>query len=185
MSRVTCQCGDVAAIQRIVKSEFCCQVSRVTCQCGDVAAIQRSVKSAFCCHVSRVTCPCVDVAAIQRSVKSEVTCQCGDVAAIQRSVKSAFCCHVSRVTCPCVDVAAIQRSVKSELDRQSSLRCETEGRLRETEATLKSIQAKSKQLIHALQNQLEQQTTARVRRASGCLRIHRARFSFVCVFFFI
>ena len=62
--------------------------------------------------------------------------------------------------------------MKSELERQTAVRVETETKLRESEASLKSIQAKSKQLINALQNQLEEQTTARVSRCSGDATFH-------------
>ncbi len=48
------------------------------------------------------------------------------------------------------------------MDRQSSLRGEAETKLKDTENSLKNIQAKSKQLINALQAQLEEQTNARV-----------------------
>jgi Rab GTPase-binding effector protein 1 len=57
---------------------------------------------------------------------------------------------------------AILQSVKSELEREAKVRAETEAKLRETDASLKSIQAKSKQLINALQHQVEEQSTARV-----------------------
>lgn len=54
------------------------------------------------------------------------------------------------------------QSAKSEMERQSSLREEAQDKLKETEASLKSVQAKSKQLINALQVQLEEQTKAKV-----------------------
>ena len=56
----------------------------------------------------------------------------------------------------------MQESLKSELERESSVRAEAEAKLRETEQSLKSIQAKSKQLISALQQQVEEQSNARV-----------------------
>ena len=57
---------------------------------------------------------------------------------------------------------AIQDSVKSELDRESSVRADAETRLREVEGALRSQQAKAKQLTHALQKQVEEQSNARV-----------------------
>ena len=59
-------------------------------------------------------------------------------------------------------VTAMLQSAKSEMERQNSLRQEAEGKLKETDASLKNIQAKSKQLITALQGQLEEQTKAKV-----------------------
>jgi hypothetical protein len=58
--------------------------------------------------------------------------------------------------------AATLQSIKSEAERQSSLRSEAENKLKEAEASIRSMQAKSKQLIGAMQNQLEEQTNARV-----------------------
>ncbi|XP_064619716.1 rab GTPase-binding effector protein 1-like isoform X2 [Lineus longissimus] len=58
---------------------------------------------------------------------------------------------------------AILQSVKSELEREAKVRAETEAKLRETDASLKSIQAKSKQLINALQHQVEEQSSARTK----------------------
>ncbi len=55
------------------------------------------------------------------------------------------------------------QSVKSELERQTQVRIEAETKLKETDAQLKSIQAKSKQLINGMQSQLEEQSKARVR----------------------
>ncbi|XP_060079265.1 rab GTPase-binding effector protein 1-like [Ylistrum balloti] len=57
----------------------------------------------------------------------------------------------------------VQDSLKSELERESAVRAEVETKLRETEQSLKSIQAKSKQLINALQQQVEQQSEARAK----------------------
>ena len=48
------------------------------------------------------------------------------------------------------------------MDRQSQLRSEAEKKLQESEQTLKNVQAKSKQLITALQTQLEEQSNSRV-----------------------
>ncbi|KAK3084568.1 hypothetical protein FSP39_015613 [Pinctada imbricata] len=56
----------------------------------------------------------------------------------------------------------MQESLKSELERESSVRAEAEAKLRETDQSLKSIQAKSKQLISALQKQLEEESNVRV-----------------------
>ncbi|XP_052800811.1 rab GTPase-binding effector protein 1-like isoform X1 [Mya arenaria] len=56
---------------------------------------------------------------------------------------------------------AIQDSLTSELERESSVRAETEGRLRETEQSIRSHQAKSKQIIGGLQKQVEEQSNAR------------------------
>ncbi len=55
------------------------------------------------------------------------------------------------------------QSVKSELERQTQLKTEAETKLKESETQLKSIQAKSKQLINGMQSQLEEQAKARVR----------------------
>lgn len=55
----------------------------------------------------------------------------------------------------------VQESLKSELERESSVRSELEKKLSETEQSLKSIQAKSKQLINALQQQLAEQSEIR------------------------
>ena len=60
-------------------------------------------------------------------------------------------------------IVAVLQSVKSELERQTQLRTETETKLREADTQLKSIQAKSKQLINGMQSQLEEQSKARVR----------------------
>ncbi len=54
------------------------------------------------------------------------------------------------------------QSVKSELERQTQLKTEAETKLKESETQLKSIQAKSKQLINGMQSQLEEQAKARV-----------------------
>ena len=56
----------------------------------------------------------------------------------------------------------MQQSVKSELDRQSTLHNEAENRVREADLSLKTIQAKSKQLTEDLQGQLEQHADAKV-----------------------
>ena len=58
--------------------------------------------------------------------------------------------------------SATLQSIKSEAERQSTLKVDAESKLKEVETSLKNIQAKSKQLIGALQNQLEEQTNARV-----------------------
>ena len=57
---------------------------------------------------------------------------------------------------------AILESCKSELERESSVRAETETKLRDSDQSLKKIQTKSKQLINALSQQLDEQTTLRV-----------------------
>ncbi|XP_048743050.1 rab GTPase-binding effector protein 1-like isoform X5 [Ostrea edulis] len=56
---------------------------------------------------------------------------------------------------------AVQESLKSELERESAVRANVEGKYKEAEHSLKSIQAKSKQLISALQQQVEEQSNAR------------------------
>ncbi|CAI9741392.1 GTPase-binding effector 1-like isoform X2 [Octopus vulgaris] len=56
---------------------------------------------------------------------------------------------------------AILESCKSELERESSVRAETETKLRDSDQSLKKIQTKSKQLINALTQQLDEQTTQR------------------------
>lgn len=56
---------------------------------------------------------------------------------------------------------AILESCKSELERESSVRAETETKLRDSDQSLKKIQTKSKQLINALSQQLDEQTTLR------------------------
>ena len=66
-----------------------------------------------------------------------------------------------------VTFAAVLQSVKSESERQTQLRSEAEGKLREAETQLKSIQAKSKQLINGMQSQLEEQSKARVSDATA------------------
>ncbi|KAL3857529.1 hypothetical protein ACJMK2_012189 [Sinanodonta woodiana] len=60
-----------------------------------------------------------------------------------------------------LDKLAVQESLKSELDRESSVRIECEAKIRELEQTVKGNTAKSKQLINALQQQLEEQSNAR------------------------
>ena len=71
-------------------------------------------------------------------------------------------CEVSQFRFMPVVFAAVQQSVKSELDRQSTLHNEAESRVREADLSLKTVQAKSKQLIEDLQGKLEQQSTAKV-----------------------
>lgn len=56
---------------------------------------------------------------------------------------------------------AILESCKSELERESSVRAEAETKLRDSDQSLKKIQTKSKQLINALTQQLDEQTTLR------------------------
>ncbi|KAI0216904.1 Rab GTPase-binding effector protein 1 [Lamellibrachia satsuma] len=59
------------------------------------------------------------------------------------------------------EALVVQQSVKSELDRQSTLHNEAENRVREADLSLKTIQAKSKQLTEDLQGQLEQHADAK------------------------
>ncbi|XP_046374469.1 rab GTPase-binding effector protein 1-like isoform X1 [Haliotis rufescens] len=54
-------------------------------------------------------------------------------------------------------------SVQSELERESSVRAESETKLRETEQSLKSVQAKSRQLINALQQRVEEHERSKVK----------------------
>lgn len=56
---------------------------------------------------------------------------------------------------------AVQESLKSELEREATVRANFEAKCKETEESMKSIQAKSKQLISALQQQVEEQSNAR------------------------
>lgn len=56
---------------------------------------------------------------------------------------------------------AVQESLKSELEREATVRANFEAKYKETEQSMKSIQAKSKQLISALQQQVEEQSNAR------------------------
>ncbi|XP_062577001.1 rab GTPase-binding effector protein 1-like isoform X3 [Saccostrea cucullata] len=56
---------------------------------------------------------------------------------------------------------AVQESLKSELEREGAVRAEFEGKYKEIEQSLKSIQAKNKQLISGLQQQVEEQSNAR------------------------
>ncbi|XP_061189635.1 rab GTPase-binding effector protein 1-like isoform X1 [Saccostrea echinata] len=56
---------------------------------------------------------------------------------------------------------AVQESLKSELEREGAVRAEFEGKYKETEQSLKSIQAKNKQLISGLRQQVEEQSNAR------------------------
>lgn len=58
------------------------------------------------------------------------------------------------------ELAGLQ-SVKSELERESKVRVEFETKYKESDTHLKSTQLKSKQLISALQNQLEEQNNIR------------------------
>ena len=53
--------------------------------------------------------------------------------------------------------------VKADLERESTARAEMETKYRESEASLKSIQAKSKQLIGALQQRVEEAEMGKVR----------------------
>ncbi|XP_064612517.1 rab GTPase-binding effector protein 1-like isoform X2 [Liolophura sinensis] len=69
---------------------------------------------------------------------------------------------------------AVLQSVRSELERERSCRHESDQKLKETEHSLKSIQAKSKQLIQALQQQVEEQSTARTKLEQEALS-HRAK----------
>ena len=57
---------------------------------------------------------------------------------------------------------AVLQSVKSESERQTQLRSDAETKLKDAETQLRSIQAKSKQLINGMQSQLEEQSNARV-----------------------
>ena len=59
-------------------------------------------------------------------------------------------------------ILAMLQSMKPELDKQTHLKQEAENKLRETEQTLKNVQAKYKQLINGLQGQVEEHSTARV-----------------------
>ena len=61
--------------------------------------------------------------------------------------------------------------VTAELERESAARAEVDTRYRESEASLKSIQAKSKQLIGALQQRVEEAETGKVR---ACQRAEHA-----------
>lgn len=56
---------------------------------------------------------------------------------------------------------AVQESLKSELEREATVRANFEAKYKDTEQSMKSIQAKSKQLISALQQQVEEQSNAR------------------------
>ncbi|XP_071179793.1 rab GTPase-binding effector protein 1-like isoform X2 [Mytilus edulis] len=55
----------------------------------------------------------------------------------------------------------VQESLKSELERESSVRADLSKKLTESEASLKSIQAKSKQLINALRQQVAEHSEIR------------------------
>lgn len=59
-------------------------------------------------------------------------------------------------------VSVCHESVQSELERESSVRAESETKLRETEQSLKSVQAKSRQLINALQQRVEEHERSKV-----------------------
>jgi hypothetical protein len=59
-------------------------------------------------------------------------------------------------------VADHQDKLRSELERESSARAEAEAKFRESEGALKSMQAKSKQLITALQQRTEEAENAKV-----------------------
>ena len=52
--------------------------------------------------------------------------------------------------------------MKADLERESAVRAEVETKYRESEASLKSIQAKSKQLIGALQQRVEEAEMGKV-----------------------
>ena len=62
----------------------------------------------------------------------------------------------------CVACAGHMDRMKADLERESALRAEVEAKYRESEASLKSIQAKSKQLINALQQRVEEGDTGKV-----------------------
>lgn len=59
-------------------------------------------------------------------------------------------------------ISAVQDSVKSELEREATVRAETESKLRESEQTLKNLHAKTKQIMNALQQQLEEHNNNKV-----------------------
>ena len=65
--------------------------------------------------------------------------------------------------------------MKSESERQTQLRSEAERKLREAETQLKSIQAKSKQLIKGMQSQLEEQSKARESRPTATFSLSDGR----------
>ncbi|KAK6190582.1 hypothetical protein SNE40_002416 [Patella caerulea] len=54
-------------------------------------------------------------------------------------------------------------SIQSELERESSVRAEVESKFRETEQTLRNVQAKSKQLIAVLQQRVEEHEKAKAK----------------------
>ena len=62
--------------------------------------------------------------------------------------------------------------VKADLERESAARAEVETKYRESEASLKSIQAKSKQLIGALQQRVEEAETGKVKSVSVVKHTH-------------
>lgn len=61
-----------------------------------------------------------------------------------------------------ISFPVVQESLKSELERESSVRADLSKKLTESEASLKSIQAKSKQLINALRQQVAEHSEIRV-----------------------
>lgn len=64
----------------------------------------------------------------------------------------------------------VQESLKSELERESSVRADLSKKLTESEASLKSIQAKSKQLINALRQQVAEHSEIRSKLESDVQR---------------
>ena len=62
--------------------------------------------------------------------------------------------------------------VKADLERESAARAEVETKYRESEASLKSIQAKSKQLIGALQQRVEEAEMGKVKNVSVVKHTH-------------
>lgn len=86
-----------------------------------------------------------------------------------------------KAICFSIPFPAIHDSIKSELERESSVRAEAESRVRETEQTLKSLQAKYKQMIGGLQKQVEEQSNARVN-ISRCDQNFMKSRSYRCLF---
>ena len=62
--------------------------------------------------------------------------------------------------------------MKADLERESAVRAEVETKYRESEASLKSIQAKSKQLIGALQQRVEEAEMGKVKNVSVVKHTH-------------
>ena len=62
--------------------------------------------------------------------------------------------------------------VKADLERENAARAEVETKYRESEASLKSIQAKSKQLIGALQQRVEDAESGKVKNVSVVKHTH-------------